>query len=73
MFAIICDGYHKVAFADVIILNKMDAISGKDASAVKKRIRSINKSARLHPAIQAKVKIDVVMNIGAFDLVRTRR
>ena len=43
----------------MIILNKMDLVSSKEAWAVRTRIRGMNKSAKLFPTVQSKIKTDV--------------
>ena len=60
----------QIAFADVLILNKCDAVSKEDLKATRNRIRSINAVADVHEAIRCDVDIATVLNIGGFDLER---
>jgi len=48
----------QVAFADIVLLNKIDLVSPDEAARVEARIRSINPMARLHkrPAVAASAK-----------------
>lgn len=62
------EAYQQVAFADKIILNKLDLITTEQAIAVKDRIRSINKFAKVIPAIKGRVKMDELANIRAHDM-----
>ena len=60
----------QIAFADVIVLNKMDLVSDAEAAALEERIRKINRFARIHRATRAGVAIADLLDQGAFDLSR---
>lgn len=60
----------QIAFADVIVLNKVDLVSPAELKAVEGAIRKINHFARILPAEHAKVDIGTLLNRGAFDLKR---
>ena len=60
----------QIAFADVIVLNKMDLVSEPEAAALEERIRQINRFARIHRATRAGVAIADLLDQGAFDLTR---
>jgi G3E family GTPase len=63
----------QVAFADVIVLNKTDLVSGAELDGLERRVRIINPLARIvraHPAQRASVPMDTVLGIGGFDLAR---
>src|SRR5215211_3854332 len=61
---------NQIAFADVIILNKIDLVSPDELAAVEARIRAINPYARIHRAKNCQVPIAEVLNRNAFDLER---
>jgi G3E family GTPase len=61
---------NQIAFADVIILNKIDLVSPDELAAVEDRIRAINPYARIHRAKNCQVPIAEVLNRNAFDLHR---
>jgi G3E family GTPase len=61
---------NQIAFADVIILNKIDLVSPDELAAVEDRIQAINPSARVHRAKNCQVPIAEVLNRNAFDLDR---
>jgi G3E family GTPase len=61
---------NQIAFADVIILNKIDLVSPDELAAVEDRIRAINPYARIHRAKNCEVPIAEVLNRNAFDLDR---
>ena len=61
---------NQIAFADVIILNKIDLVSPDELATVEDRIRAINPYARIHRAKNCQVPIAEVLNRNAFDLDR---
>jgi G3E family GTPase len=61
---------NQIAFADVIILNKMDLVSEAEAREVEARIRAINPYAKLHKTSRAQVPLEAVLARNAFDLDR---
>jgi G3E family GTPase len=60
----------QIAFADVVLLNKTDLVSEKDLARVEQRIRAINRTAQVFRTQSAKLPIDRVLDVGAFDLDR---
>ncbi len=60
----------QIAFADVILLNKVDLVTADELKAVEKRIQAINPYAVLHRSERCAVDIEHVLNRGAFDLER---
>jgi G3E family GTPase len=60
----------QVAFADVVLLNKTDLVDPAALERVERRIRAINRTARIHRTQKAELPIDKVLNVGAFDLQR---
>jgi G3E family GTPase len=60
----------QVAFADVIVLNKLDLVSPEELAAVEARIRGINRFAEIHKATRSEVAIDKLLGLNAFDLQR---
>ena len=61
---------NQIAFADVIILNKIDLVSPEELAEVEGRIRAINPYAMLHKTERASVDISQVLGRNAFDLER---
>ena len=61
---------NQIAFADVIILNKMDLVTDEERREVEGRIRAINPYAKLHRATKCDVDIAKVLGQNAFDLER---
>jgi G3E family GTPase len=60
----------QIAFADVVLLNKADLVSEKDLARVEQRIRSINRTAKVFRTEAAKLPVERVLDVGAFDLDR---
>ena len=61
---------NQIAFADVIILNKIDLVSEAELREVEGRIRAINPYAKLHKTTKCQVPLDAVLERNAFDLDR---
>lgn len=58
----------QIAFADVIILNKIDLISNKELEKLKEKIYSINAVAKIITSINADVPISNILDINSFDV-----
>jgi G3E family GTPase len=58
----------QIAFADIIILNKIDLVSERGLDGVVRRLRSLNPLARIYTATQCDVELQHVLDVGAFDL-----
>ena len=54
-----------------MLLNKTDLVTEADLVQVEKRLRSVNAAAEILRCTKADVKVESVLNIGAFDLQRT--
>jgi G3E family GTPase len=61
---------NQIAFADVIVLNKIDLVTKAELAEVEGRIRAINPYAKLHRTERAQVQLSDVLGRGAFDLDR---
>jgi G3E family GTPase len=61
---------NQIAFADVIILNKIDTVEPAKLREVEARIRAINPYAKLHKAERCAVPLDAVLERNAFNLDR---
>jgi len=60
----------QLAFGDVIVVNKTDLVSEAELCQLEKRIRSMNALAKVVRAERAEVPMDVVLDVGGFDLSR---
>ena len=61
---------NQIAFADVIVLNKIDTVEPAKLREVEARIRAINPYAKLHRTERCAVPLDAVLGRNAFDLDR---
>jgi len=62
------ESVEQVSFADRILLNKMDLVTGTEAQIVRDKIRSINSFAKIIPTTQSNVDLSKILNIQAFSL-----
>ncbi len=60
----------QVAFADVILLNKIDLATPAELDKLEARIRQMNPAARLFRTRDAVVEMDQILNLGGFNLQR---
>ncbi|WP_353644676.1 GTP-binding protein [Mesorhizobium sp. WSM2239] len=60
----------QIAFADVVVLNKTDLVTPEELRDVEAAVRAINPAAKIHRTTRAGVKLDEVLDRGAFDLKR---
>lgn len=66
------ESVEQVAFADRLILNKIDLVPEADAlERIEARLRSINKFAPIVRSERSAVAVDQVLNLNSFDLERT--
>jgi len=64
------EAVEQVAFADRLVVNKIDLVDDTALAAVEHRLRSINAVAEVVRATFGKVDLSAVLGIGAFDLDR---
>jgi len=60
----------QVAFADRVILNKVDLVTEAELVEVERRLRKLNPLAPITRAERANVPLDQVLGLGGFDLER---
>ncbi|MGE4481560.1 CobW family GTP-binding protein [Acidocella sp.] len=60
----------QVAFADVIVLNKLDLVTPRELEEVETRLKSINPYAEIKKVTRGDVPADQLLGLGAFDLKR---
>ena len=60
----------QVAFADVILLNKIDLVAPEDLDKLEARIKSMNSMAKIYRSRDAVVEMDHILNVGGFNLDR---
>ncbi|KPQ26867.1 MAG: putative GTPases (G3E family) [Marinobacter excellens HL-55] len=60
----------QIAFADIVLLNKIDLVDANDLARVEARIRGMNPYARIVKSERCHVPIEDVLGQNAFDLQR---
>ncbi len=60
----------QIAFADVILLNKIDLVTPAELDKLEARIHSMNAAAKVYRTQNAAAEIDTVLNVGGFNLDR---
>lgn len=60
----------QIAFADVILINKVDLVSEASVDALERRLRSMNAMARIERVQMADAPMEQVLDVGGFDLKR---
>ena len=58
----------QIGFADIIIINKIDAVSKEQVISVENKLRSMNSLARIFKAERANIPIEEIFGVKAFDL-----
>jgi G3E family GTPase len=64
------EAQEQIAFADVILLNKVDLVTGEQLEELEQRIRQMNPMAKIYRTQNAEVEMDALLGVGAFDLSR---
>jgi G3E family GTPase len=62
------EAQEQIAFADVILLNKVDLVSPSILEALEQRIRGMNAIAKIYPTQHCQLSLGEVLGVGAFDL-----
>ena len=60
----------QVAFADVLLINKIDLVDSGAVDALERRLRSMNAMARIERVRMADAPMERVLDVGGFDLRR---
>ncbi|WP_414624052.1 CobW family GTP-binding protein [Calothrix sp. CCY 0018] len=64
------EAQEQIAFADVILINKTDLVSSEQLEELENRIRGMNAIAKIHRTQDAKLEMDALLGVKAFDLNR---
>ncbi|NEZ56196.1 CobW family GTP-binding protein [Adonisia turfae] len=62
------EAVEQIAFADVILLNKIDLVTEDQLTQLEQRIRGMNALAKIHRTRDAQVEMDALLGVSAFDL-----
>ncbi len=61
----------QIVAADRVIINKIDLVDESEIKSIEGRIRGLNATASIFRSSYAKVQLENILGIGAFDLSRT--
>ena len=64
------EAVEQLAFADRVVINKVDLVDAEDIVEVERRIREINALAPIVHTSFGQVDLDAILDVGAFDLDR---
>jgi G3E family GTPase len=62
----------QIAFADVMLLNKIDLVSPQDLERLEKRVRSMNAVARIFRTRNTVIDLGHILEVGGFNLERAQ-
>ena len=62
------EAQEQIAFADIILLNKSDAVSTRRLETLEKQVRGINAIAMIHSTQHCDIPLDNILGVNAFDL-----
>jgi G3E family GTPase len=60
----------QIAFADVVLLNKIDLVSVSELETLEAKIRKMNAACVIHRTQRSVIGMDQILNIGGFNLDR---
>jgi G3E family GTPase len=60
----------QIAFADIVLLNKIDLVDSRELARIEQRLRGLNGTAQLLRTHNADAPLERVLDVGAFDLER---
>lgn len=60
----------QLAFADVVVVNKVDLAEADEIDRLERRIRAMNATATLHRSTDAAVDLEAILDVGGFSLDR---
>lgn len=64
------EAHEQIAFADVVLLNKIDLLSADEVADVERIVRNINPHAAIHHTVKSEIDLTAILDRGAFDLQR---
>lgn len=64
------EAQEQIAFADVILLNKVDLVTPEDVDALEGKIRDMNALVKIYRTQNSELEMDSILGVRAFDLDR---
>lgn len=60
----------QIAFADVVLINKIDLVTESQLTTIEARVKTINNQTKLHKTTKAHVDLTHILDIGGFNFDR---
>lgn len=64
------EAQEQVAFADVLVLNKLDLVTPEERADVERTLRRLNPFAKIIPTQRSQAPLDAILGQSAFDLAK---
>ncbi|MBD2184040.1 CobW family GTP-binding protein [Aerosakkonema funiforme] len=64
------EAQEQIAFADVILINKVDLVKPEELDELEKRIRAMNAMAKIYRTRNSELEMNALLGVQAFDLNR---
>lgn len=64
------EAQEQMAFADIILLNKVDLVKPEELDELEKRIRKMNAMAKIYRTQNAQLEMEALLGVRAFDVKR---
>jgi len=64
------EAQEQIAFADVILLNKVDLVTSEELEELEAKIRGMNAIAKIYRTQDSQVEMSAILDVGAFNLSR---
>ncbi|WP_206918182.1 CobW family GTP-binding protein [Alicyclobacillus suci] len=62
------EAQEQVAFADLLLLNKVDLVSPQEIGILKRRLRAMNPHAKIYSTQKSKIDVEKILDVRAFDI-----
>lgn len=62
------EAQEQVAFADVLLLNKVDLVDTNELQSLEKRLRAMNPHAKIYQTHKSNIELEKILGINAFDI-----
>lgn len=70
---VVNEALEQIAYADRVVLNKVDLVSDDELEGLARRVKNINSLARQQRTQYGRVDLDFVLGLGGFDLDRVEK
>ena len=64
------ESVEQIAFADVVLLNKIDLVTEEEKNLVISKIKAFNSGCKVYETLNSQIDVDKILNLDAFSLER---